>query len=419
MLNQTKSNLYGYLAVYFLLLFKAGFYFVEQSNIITAPLFFLFLLFIATQTNNGGLILDVENIRVSIVLVILICITNIFCGWSTAKEFFNLIINLFTAVFFVSIIPKKLFIKAYCDIIIYISIASTIGWILMTFFPSFFNIFPKLVNTLDRIGYFCGLTIVSDFSDAGMQRTQGIFWEPGAYQCLVVIAMLLEKYYYQTPHRRIRILINSVAIILSFSTTGYIALVLVWMLMLSKDKKGFHIGRIILIAFFAVMLYFVFGSRLSGQLWYTIKFKIEGMLNYKNATNYSITARAGSIIEPLKLFILSPIVGIGEKGYNKIIETVGLATCTPVNYICKYGIVFALINFYGFYKFIKTKGMRLIEMLFIIFTICISFLSETFFMNPILSIFMLYGYKRTAESKKLLSKEGGCLNEYKREYIRI
>ena len=143
------------------------------------------------------------------------------------------------------------------------------------------------------------------------------------------------------------------------------------------------------------------------------------MLDYKNATNYAITSRAGSIIEPLRLFALSPIVGIGENGYHEIAETVGLATCTPVNYICKYGIIFAGINFYGFYKFIKTKGMSFIEIIFIIFTLVVTFLSETFFMNPILVIFMLYGYKRNTAIVDLSVKEGGCENEYKREYIRV
>ena len=312
MSRQEKCNIYTYIAVYLLLLFKAGFFFIEQLNMITAPFYLTYLLFVAVKYNKALVKIDTNVICVALAMLALISMTNIVCGLPALNEFANMLLNMLTALLFVFIISKEQFIKCYCDIIYLIGIASLIGWVLMTFVPSIFNLFPALINTANSIGYFCGLTIVSDFRGASAQRTQGLFWEPGAYQCLVVIAMLLEKYYYNAPKKRVRILVNSAAVLLSFSTTGYIALILVWMVLLSKDTKRFHIIRTGLLALLVGYLYLAYGSSLSGQLWYTLTFKIEGMLNYKTATNYSIIARAGSITEPLRLFISNPIFVIGE-----------------------------------------------------------------------------------------------------------
>lgn len=419
MIQQEKCSIHIYIAVYLLLLFKAGFYFIEQLNMVTAPFFFAYLFFIAVRYRNAMVKIDMNDIGVALAMLVLITMTNLVCGLPAINEFGNMLLNMLTALLFVFIISKEQFIKAYCDIIYLIGIASLIAWVLMTFVPAVFNIIPSLVNTSNRVGYFCGLTIVSDFRGASMQRTQGLFWEPGAYQCLVVIAMLLEKYYYSPSKKLFRIIINSAAILLSFSTTGYIALILVWMVLLSKDAKHFHLIRTGLIALVVGYIWLTFGSRLSGQLWYTLTFKIEGMLNYKTATNYAITARVGSITEPLRLFISNPILGIGENGYNEVANTVGLATCTPINYLCKYGIIFAGINFYGFYKFLKIKGMRFFETSFVILTLVVSFFSETFFMNPILMIFMFYGYKRSSVTAESIVKEGDSAYEYKRQFIRI
>ncbi|MBE5870542.1 MAG: hypothetical protein E7294_04695 [Lachnospiraceae bacterium] len=418
MIQQEKCGIHIYIAVYFLLLFKVGFYFIEQSNMITAPLYFALLLYIAIRYYKGLVRTEKTVVFVALSLFVLMNMTNLVCGLPAINEFINTIINIITALLFVFIIPKNKFIKAFCDIIFWIGIASIIAWVAMTFIPQIFRFFPSLVNTSNRVGYFCGLTIVSDFRGASAQRTQGLFWEPGAYQSLVVVAMLLEKYYYSPPKKLLRIIINSIAVFLSFSTTGYIALILVWMILLSKDEKHFHAIRTGLLVLLVGYLYLTFGTNLSGQLWYTLSFKIEGMLNYKTATNYSITARAGSVIEPLKLFLSNPILGIGENGYRQVAETVGLATCTPVNYICKYGLLFAGMNFYGFYKFIRTKDMRLPELLFVIGTLLVTFFSETFFMNPILLVFMFYGYKREVIVERHVI-EGANSYEYKRQSIRI
>lgn len=420
MIQQGKYKIHLYFAVYLLLLFKAGFYFIEQSNSITAPLYIAYLLYVALVSNNGRIKVNTICLFVSLALIIIMNLTNLIYGFPAINEYINTFINIITALFFVFIIPRDEFIKAFCDVIFWIGVISIIAWGAMTFVPQVFRFLPSLVNTSNRVGYFCGLTIVSDFRGASAQRTQGLFWEPGAYQCLVVIAMLLEKYAYKPTNKIVRNIVNSVAILLSFSTTGYISLMLVWMILLNKDSKRFHIFRIGLVALLVGYLYLLYGSNLSGQLRYTLSFKIEGMLNYKNATNYAITARADSIFEPLRLYMKSPIIGIGERGYNQIADKVGLATCTPINYLCKYGIIFAAINFYGFYRFIKRIDMHLPELLFILLTLLVSFFSETFFMNPILTIFLLYGYSKDDWNESISIEIKELMNyDNKREIIGI
>lgn len=382
-----------YLLTYLFLLFKSGFFFIEQMNKFTAPvLLLLFILFGAAFNKR-----DIQSIVViiCIVLVLLILITNLFKGFPGIFEIIFLIVNIITAALLVSFFDEREYYKAFCDIMLLISIVSIVAWVIMQFNKAFFFFLPGLVNTANRVGYFAIFTIVSDFTGAGAQRVQGIFWEPGAYQCLAIVAMMLEKFYKLGKNEFYHRIIYSIAIVLSFSTTGYIALILVWLLFLRKEFSVNNFTKIILVILaFGVATFFLI-KRYNDQLYYTIYYKINEVIHYKDATNYSVTARVGSVLEPIRLFLDSPIVGIGENGYEKVVEIVGLATCTPINYICKYGLLFAFFNFFGFYKVISNENTSSIDVALIIMALCIAFFSETFFMNPLLLVFMLYGWKKT------------------------
>lgn len=383
-----------YLSVYFILLFKAGFYFIGSANSLTAPFLLVFLVFVVFSKGNGSLKLSKQCIFVVIILFALVNVTNLFSGFPELNEYVMMIINLLTSLLCVGIFKENEYYKGYCDVIFAISVASIVAWILIQFGTGLFGIFPQLINSTQRVGWFAVLTTVSEFSDVGMQRTQGIFWEPGAFQCLIIVAMLLEKYQYSPKKVLLRRIIYSITIIITFSTTGYLALILVWMLLFPKDSKHFSLIKVAMLLSFFVILFLEFGEKMNGQLYYTLVSKINGVLNFKESTNYSVTARTGSIIEPIKYFIKSPIFGIGEAGYKEVIDKVGMATCTPVNYLCKYGLIFACICFYGFVRVIRIPGLKYTEFLFIIVTLCVAFISETYFMNPILTIFILYGYNR-------------------------
>lgn len=410
--NIKMQKILLYLSVYFILLFKAGFYFIGSANMLTAPFLLVFLVFVAFSKGKGSLKINKQCVLVVIILFALINITNLLYGFPEFNEYIMMIINLVTALLCVGIFKENEYYKGYCDVIFAISVASIVAWILIQFGTGFFSIFPQLINSAQRAGWFAVLTTVSEFSDVGTQRTQGIFWEPGAFQCLIIVAMLLEKYQYKPQKALLRRIIYSITVVITFSTTGYLALILVWMLLLPKDSKHFSLIKVAMLLSFCVIVFLEFGEKLSGQLYYTLVSKINGVLNFKESTNYSVTARTGSVIEPIKYLIRNPIFGIGEAGYKEVIDKVGMATCTPVNYLCKYGLIFASICFYGFARVIRKPGLKYSEYLFIIVTLCVAFISETYFMNPILTIFILYGYKRNNPMNRRIIAKGRKSNEY-------
>ena len=70
----------------------------------------------------------------------------------------------------------------------------------MMVYKPIINILPALTNSTGRIGRYAVLTIISDFasSTAGLQRVQGLFWEPGAFQCMIVFAVIFEIFKFKS-----------------------------------------------------------------------------------------------------------------------------------------------------------------------------------------------------------------------------
>lgn len=387
-----KIPLISYICIYFLLLFKAGFYFIEYGSSVTSLFYICFLLILVllfkrTQVSKRAL----KYVLVSCGLV---AVSMMIHGMPDLNIILLELINLLTAVLIICLFDEDTFMRAFSNTIFAISIASIVGYVVIEYASGLLQYLPTLVNSSRRVGWFAVLTTISNFRRAGAQRIQGIFWEPGAFQALIILAIVFETKLLATKKNYLKLVVYSVAILFTVSTTGYIALAMIWIFQVNNNSGRLKalklISMVTLIAFFLIR----FSSSMSGFLQYTLFRKVSMVFDYQEGVMNDATSRAGSLILPLKLFLQDPIFGFAGNGSKRIVEQIGLMTCTPVNYLTTYGILFAAVSYYGFYKFFFSKKDYFVNNIVLLCTLLIAFSTENFFMNPILTVLILYGFAK-------------------------
>ena len=227
-------------------------------------------------------------------------------------------------------------------------------------------------------------------------RNQGIFWEPGAFQTFLCLAILLEVL---SEHINMKyVIILTIAVATTFSTTGYITLIFIFLLSYivkgatTETKKAFS-----LLIVLALVCVFVFRD----ELFDTTKNSTFGKLIYyynnqeaSEEKSTSASVRINAIIRPIYAFLTSPLFGVGYNGLNDYTYeyTHNMNTCTFVNWFAVYGIGFGLVMLNGFLRLARkltTGRTQLATVILILFLITAS---ENFVNNPFFVMIALYGW---------------------------
>lgn len=390
-IKNTKDSYWTFLVVYFLLLLKSGFCFNEKFNSITAPVFLFFLIIGALLKRTK---IEKRVMKVVLTIIAIILINYIFHGFPEINVIVLNIIDIISSLFVVSCIRETDFKRCFCKIIFLICVFSILGFFLLKLDSNIITILPKIYNSQGRISYFALFTTISDYRFTGANRIQGVFWEPGAFQMFIVTSFLFEHFNdLNFNYSFLRKMIYSLALLLTFSTTGIICLCLLWVLVLGNSNSKLKWIRILLLVGATFFIYISISDKLTGFWKYTLVDKIQQILNYKIGVSNQSSSRIESIILPLKYFN-DPILGIGENGYKMMSTIVGhtMFTCTPINYFVRYGLVFGIISFGGFYKFIKDSINNKLDLILTIIVCLISISTENFMLNSFITVIILYGY---------------------------
>ena len=183
-------------------------------------------------------------------------------------------------------------------------------------FRSIYNIFREPLFGIDSLGLF------------GLPRNSGPFWEPGAFGGYITIGLAFEMILFRKFS--IRVLVLLVALMTTFSTAGYMATAvffLLYFLFLETDKKKklLIFPALLVGSFFLIADVEFLASKITGQ--------IEG---FKEAQTYKMQSdddtRLGSTLLDLSDFHRSPLFGTGPSdetryGKNEVLfmRTNGLA----------------------------------------------------------------------------------------------
>lgn len=273
--------------------------------------------------------------------------------------------------------------------------------------PSIVRALPSVVNTVGVRFYSVGLAGLDERSLSTWNvRTGGIFWEPGVFQMYLNFAILLELFINHSPNKK-RMAIFILADILTFSTTGYLALawIIVTFALFGRDNNrsttkniAIFFGLIVatLAAYFLVF-YTTLGSAVFGKLF--------------DMKDGSTMVRQASILVNFEIIREHPFVGIGmdvmadefeRRSYlsSAIYGWTRQNTNTLLYQFAAHGCLFGIPFTWGTYKF----GGKLSNKLFMKISIFVMFLMLYIGENLMTSIFpyiiIFYGADKAVNSKR-------------------
>lgn len=306
-----------------------------------------------------------------------------------------ILFSYFVALIFVQKVDLHSFVDVYIDVMCFLSVISLVFFLIYLLFPGMQEI-NTVINKAGKL--YSNLYIYVDTKH--YTRNMGMYWEPGAYQTFLNIAMALEVMKRNYSIKKVILLV--VTVITTYSTTGYLATLLIFLIIYCK-KEEVTSNRKMLFAFFLVLIliiaYFyqdvLIGRSLSnGQqtvFGKIVNFSDDGM------SSSSASVRYNGIFAPVREFLKKPLFGNGYEGLRTATfeYTRGMNTCTFINWFAVYGVVFGGLMFLGIKKFADIFAAQMLVRILLILLLFVATMSENYVNDPILFVLVLYGFKGT------------------------
>lgn len=171
------------------------------------------------------------------------------------------------------VIGKDEFRVVFVNQMVFLSAWSLLMFFANLAFPQIVGLFPKVQNSQGLIAIDTGFAVLMPNKPMSSPRNWGVFWEPGAYQTFLNLALMLELFYspskLSTNHsRKSVVVILMLTIMTTASTTGIMVMMLVSLsyVIHSFGKRlrngvwhdlGIMVSVVLAIAVFAVALEFL------------------------------------------------------------------------------------------------------------------------------------------------------------------
>ena len=195
---------------------------------------------------------------------------------------------------------------AYRNAMLFISISSNILWILAYLVPDLVMNLPQIQNTVGvRFAtiYFAGLDLRT--INSATIRNGGIFWEPGVYQIFLNLAVLFELFIEERPRKRY-LFAYCVALLSTFSTTGYIAffwMILMYIIFGGKIQRISKGSRwMLFLPIITIILFFAITGTTIGR-------QVFGKAS--NLNDGTTMVRFASFFASIDIARLHPLSGVG------------------------------------------------------------------------------------------------------------
>ena len=301
--------------------------------------------------------IDKRIIIVVATLILLMLVTNLI-RQENLVVYAKTAFSFFVAAIYVSIFSLIDFVKCYIKIIRFLSIVSLVGYFLHIVAPSLFNVMI-VQNTSGN--YYSNWILYIQYCGAGgaSMRNCGFAWEPGAFATCICLSMFFELFVLKEGVNKKNVFLYILTIVTTFSTTGIIACVVlcIYATMIStelgkKDKRGIAICCVI-----ALILVLPFSDMFFATSNSTFG-KLSSYFNSDSSRESSTSVRVNAITKAFTAFLNRPIFGWGYTGLRDVTYeyTLGMNTCTFINWFAVYGLLFGGIMITGITKFSKYLG---------------------------------------------------------------
>ncbi len=292
------------------------------------------------------------------------------------------LILIITAYLFTWLIERELFLGAFELFMRIIALSSIVIYIIYLAVPDILNILPKIINSNEIVYHNAVLSVIHATSNI---RSYGIFREPGIFAIFLLFALyilLFEKANYKILY----VFIYVIAIILTFSTTGYLLLgmmLLVYIIMKRDTNKANK--TFLLIASLTALI----SMLILTDLLYSDS-RVFNKLN--TLTTGSAGARIDSFFMNFRILLDYPLFGAGAYKVSDLFLENSMKdnTNTFLGMFSSYGVIFSGIVLYSYYLFLKQKNNIIISIsIFLLFFLMLS--SESLLNNVVFYIIAFYG----------------------------
>ena len=380
MLMKGTAKWYEYIIVLFLILWSGGGF---TYGILSSWMLYMLPIVIFIFLNKR-LKLPISSLKLILVIIAIHCLQMFRFGGSITFLIKPIAMTIVCALL-ATILSKK-FTGILLDLIYYICLICLILWIICLF-PSGLSILRSIAVQLPLLGWenIEGNTNIVDtlyiFSIPreidGFLRNSGPFWEPGRFTIYITFALAINLFYYEEKLISKRSLVLLLTNITTFSTTGYVAtmVLIVGYVMFSKIKVVY---KLLLYLILLILVFYVF----------QLDFMSEKIISQANDdASYS---RFGAILYHMSQIKIAPFVGFGPYlvyalGDELLSSPNGLTDLMRI-----YGIPLSIFLFYLVYKtmFLFVSKRRTKKNICVFICILILCFSQTITTSPF--FFLLY-----------------------------
>lgn len=280
--------------------------------------------------------------------------------------------------------------KALRIVMMSICVCSLIAFLLTSIRFGLANRLPIFKSSNNVNCYFWGLSFSYVPGEYYIARNLGLFWEPGAFQTYVILALIYELFNGGGLLPRV---VYTATVLTTLSSTGIVCLLLVWIV------YGFTTGNkresVLLLAILGCVLSLLYLRLdfLPDSIRFNLIDKVQSVFNGNSKEYVTVTTRMNSIKYGIDLLLEKPFCGIG-RGLEglKIMAGNSIVSCTPINWMLQYGIAFGGIAFVGLYKFLRKICYSIPARLGLFAIILISVSTEAFNLSPTVFFLVFVGF---------------------------
>lgn len=300
--------------------------------------------------------------------------------FQSVSTYFGFYFRFFIAFLLVSLISRDFFIRSYTNFFVYYGFFSLIMYVIGLINPEFIYNLPTAYNDAGTgyrhlyIYYYQGIELWNF-------RNAGIFWEAGAFQVFLVLALIFESFILKENKRRRIVLVLTIISTLSVIGIVIIGLFIGLFLFNKKSKIAF------LTPFLLIPLVLT-----NGFIQEMIEAKFEG-------THSSGNERLVGQIADIKVWTDYPLFGAGLEKYEQVFKTYGYdlgaeiptSTNSFSGMMALNGLLYSLLIFSSLFLFVFSLRISLKEKL-LVSLMFILLLSSQGVLNQILFLcFLFYG----------------------------
>lgn len=332
-----------------------------------------------------------NTIRIGIILIVLVTLSSLVNNDSISVTLL-MVVPLVLVILYAITFTFEEIAGAFVKVMVIICCISLLCFIGSIFFPSVFC--RDIVYRESQGDYFYHFYyIFVKQVDSTRLRNFGMFWEPGAFQAFISLALLfvLRKPKLNIP----TLFIFTLATVSTFSTTGYITYAILLLCCNKKHWTRYQRSFVYIMIAGAVLLVVTFSAFLldgANSTFGKLVQLIEGSIDNSELTSTSV--RYFALIKPIEAFFKDPIFGVGYLGLQEYTYNYlhGMITCTFVNYFAIYGLLYGIIFITGYVKCAKQLSDSLFHSIVFFVVFMLMIFSENMLRNPMFIILPLFAY---------------------------